>query len=154
MILWIPQRLPTLNELIDAKATRLIHPVTKRPMDGNLYGKLKKKWAAIIATYCLQQRVKKLSASEVYWSYLFVCEDRRTDPSNISSGGIKVVEDALQMNGLLKNDGWAQVHGIQAHILLSSEIDFNPHIGCLVSANTEPVAQSEMYHLLRGKLLS
>src|SRR4030042_1312982 len=49
------------------------------------------------------------------FSYLFVEPSKRRDPSNLISGGIKIIEDGLQEAGLLENDGWANVGQISAY---------------------------------------
>lgn len=50
-----------------------------------------------------------------YWGYLFCEADRRRDPANIVGGGMKLIEDALQKHGLLRNDGWNHVLGYCVH---------------------------------------
>ncbi|MBW2675806.1 MAG: hypothetical protein JRD89_20765 [Deltaproteobacteria bacterium] len=51
----------------------------------------------------------------VYFTYFFMEPNKRRDPSNFTSGGIKIIEDALQSAGILKNDGWRNVLGISSY---------------------------------------
>lgn len=74
---------------------------------------MKRDWTARIALaarLCGFERVER-----GFFSYLFVEKNRRRDPSNVISGGVKLIEDALQEASLLEGDGWKQVRGLRAH---------------------------------------
>ena len=47
----------------------------------------------------------------VVMRYVWFEKNRRRDLDNISSYGRKVIQDALVRCGVLKNDGWNEIHG-------------------------------------------
>lgn len=100
--LWIPGRLPGLNEIIEACGTR------KR--NWNAYTSMKREWGQRVSLFALAQGFKP--GKKGYFTYLFVEANRKRDPSNIVGGGVKIIEDALQECCLIEGDGWIQVKGI------------------------------------------
>lgn len=121
-VLWLPVRLPGLNELLDARAQvfgskHSPHPGCSLSTSGtrlpNAYSKLKKKLTRDIGMLAKRAEVKPVGSG--YWTYILVEPSRRRDPSNVISGAVKLVEDALQEAKLLANDGWGQVLGIQSY---------------------------------------
>ena len=53
--------------------------------------------------------------------FAWECKDRRRDPDNIASAGQKVLLDALQVAGVLPNDGWHEIASIE-HNFKKSEL--------------------------------
>lgn len=104
--LWIPGKLPGLNEIIRERG-RTFGKGRKRS-DG--YAKLKLAWADRIKAHARAQRFRPVDFAA--FSYLFVEAERRRDPSNVIAGGMKLIEDALQEAELLAGDGWANVTAI------------------------------------------
>lgn len=49
----------------------------------------------------------------------------RRDPDNILSGALKSILDALQKNGIIRNDGQSEIAEIRAHFFTSKK---NPRI--------------------------
>lgn len=101
----IGARLPGLNEIIDA--SKQLRGEGKKKWNG--YQRMKKHWGGVIAALA---RVQGFRVSGTHWSYEFREPNRTRDPSNFIAGGIKLIEDALQSEGLLENDGWQQVESI------------------------------------------
>lgn len=83
--------LPGLNEVIDA--------CKKGP---KVYARMKKSWGKTVSLYALQQKFEPITAPSGFDFEWF--EKRPMDPDNISSGGRKIILDALQESGLLPND--------------------------------------------------
>jgi hypothetical protein len=122
-VFWVPGKVPSLNDLLDAKGTRqpIIRSIImrQRPAKGNrrggefdLYNDIKQDWkqrtiAAIGAPFVRVQ--------SAYFGYLVVEAERRRDPSNICSAAIKFIEDGIVEAGVMPNDGWDQVLGIRTH---------------------------------------
>jgi hypothetical protein len=119
--LWIPGRIPGLNDILRAK--RRLFGKGKNKADG--YSQLKAAWGQRIKLYALAQRIKPIDRAA--FSYLFVEQDRRRDPSNLLTS-IKLAEDGLQEAGLLPNDGWSNVLGIELHWMVGSPIGVM--VGC------------------------
>lgn len=117
-VLWIPERMPGLNEVLDARGIVMRNRGGgTRRFDG--YAKLKNAWAQKIALHARSQGFKRVTFGA--FSYLFVEGDRRRDPSNIIAGGLKLIEDALQDAGLLAGDGWANVTAIAPYWVVGVE---------------------------------
>lgn len=113
--LFIPGRLPGLNELLEAKAT------FGRTKGGS--GKAWNGYAALKAdmgqrVLLLAQSQKLRSVQRAYFTYVFREEDRKRDPSNFVAGGMKIIEDALKVAGILPGDGWKVVLGFAPHWLV------------------------------------
>lgn len=103
MVLWVPGKLPGLNELVNAKASH--GPKVPR---GVVYNNLKK---TVQERVGLCAQAQKFRVTGAHFNYLLVESDMRRDPSNVAGAAIKMIEDALQVTKLLQNDGWKQVLG-------------------------------------------
>jgi hypothetical protein len=103
LLLWLPGKLPGLNELVNAKAAH--SPKVPR---GVLYNQLKKSVHERVQLCVGSQKFRTMGG---HFNYLLVESDKRRDPSNVAGAAIKMIEDGLQKAGVLKNDGWDQVHG-------------------------------------------
>jgi hypothetical protein len=107
---WVPGKLQSLNEALDAKARGA---VVKLP-DGRMirfskYGRDKKAQEQSVALRALQAGIPRLQS--VYVTMWHSRSNRRTDPDNFVAGSRKVVLDALQKARVLENDGWSQIAG-------------------------------------------
>lgn len=105
--LWIPGRIPGLNEIIEASVAS--GPVDARGKRSSSYRRDKKALTATIDILVGWQKVKPMAAG--YFTYLFCEPNRRRDPSNFVAGGVKVIEDALRKAGVIPGDGWNVVRG-------------------------------------------
>jgi hypothetical protein len=92
-----------MNEIINAKGNRY-------QSGYNAYSALKKKWSGIISHAARNQHFEKVEWG--HFSYYFLEPNRRRDPSNFASGGIKLIEDALQDCDLLSGDGWKNIRSV------------------------------------------
>ena len=106
-LLWIPGRLPGLNELIEARMQRGKGLSTKGKR-WSQYSDIKRQCEERIA---LCARSQRFAPNGKHFNYLFVEGSQRRDPSNISAGAVKMVEDGLQKAKLLDGDGWKHVEG-------------------------------------------
>ncbi len=96
----IRQRMPNLNDVIEKCKTHW-----------SSYGVFKKKWAQTVTLYAREQQFPAI-AEPAFFEFEFGEPNRRRDPDNFTGGAQKIIFDALQDAGLLKNDGWEQVLGI------------------------------------------
>lgn len=120
---FVPGKVPSLNELLDAKggtAPRVASIIMRHlPKKGkgraarfDAYNDLKQDWK--------QRTVRAIQSPFVrvkscYFAYLVVEETLRRDPSNICSSAIKFIEDGIVDAGVMSNDGWDNVLGIRVH---------------------------------------
>lgn len=109
--LWIPGRLPGLNEIIDASKGA--------GGTGRKYAAIKRKLTNDIA---LLAKVAKLGQFrrlfiEFYWRE----KDRRRDPDNVAAGGRKFAIDGLVAAGVIRNDGWTEIAGWSDRFQVSDE---------------------------------
>jgi len=51
--------------------------------------------------------------------------DRRRDPDNVMSAGMKIILDALNYAGIIEDDGWRCVWGVDSRVLKDAD---NPRI--------------------------
>lgn len=122
---FVPGKVPSLNELLDARgrSTPRVASIIMRhlPKKGkapgirhDAYNDIKQEWkrrtiGAIGAPFV---RVK-----HAYFGYVIIESERRRDPSNICATAIKFIEDGIVEAGVMPNDGWGNVLGIRVHWL-------------------------------------
>ena len=102
--LWIPGKLPGLNDLLAASGS---HGGGKRRF--NKYNIIKRHWAGVVHAECLRQDI--LPIERAWFDFIWYEKSRRRDPDNIAAAGRKLLLDALVSAGILPNDGWKQVAG-------------------------------------------
>lgn len=107
-VLWVPGPLPSLNELLAGRAGGA----------GNSYARTKKKWTNDIALLAKAARLRPMTSARI--RFVWHEKHRRRNPDNFSSGGRKLVLDALVMAGVLANDGWDEVAGFIDQWMVSS----------------------------------
>ena len=98
-LLVIPGRLDNLNDFIRADKS-------SRYKGGTLKANNEKIVSAYISQCLRGVKIQK----PVYMEYVWFEKNKRRDLDNISSFGRKVIQDALVNRGVLKNDGWEQIH--------------------------------------------
>lgn len=92
--------LPGLNTFIDANR-RNVH----------VGAKLKKEAQWQVELAAKRQLKKWKPRGPVRMRYIWYEPNRKRDKDNISSGGRKIIQDALVVAGYLKNDGWRDIVG-------------------------------------------
>ena len=109
--------MPSLNQLIDAKATG------KRGKGGrryDSYGPMKREWHQYIQIHARQQEFPKLEGPHDFFFEHRELNKAR-DPDNFVAAGHKLIFDALQEAGLMENDGWKQVASFQDQWVVDRE---------------------------------
>ena len=99
MILIIPGRLPSLNDII-----KLSKQGRGRYQP---YANMKSMYETVIVVECKKQKLIPIN-KKVEVSFTWYCKDRRRDKDNIIAGQ-KLVFDALRKAGIIKNDGWEEI---------------------------------------------
>lgn len=139
IVLWIPARMPGFNEILDARMIR--GKGAKSTYQWNAYSQMKKRWAGNIRILCWHRRLEFIERG--FFTYLFVEPNRKRDLSNITAGGIKLIEDALIEAKILENDNWEHVRDIRPYVELR---DFE---GVLVVCHeTRVLERAEMIELM------
>ncbi len=101
--IWIPGRLPGLNDLIFS----------------NVGKRIKVQGAAVGRVVLLAQLARLPRFERARFVFVWVEPDRRRDPDGIAGGGRKVVLDGLVQAGVLPGDGWDHVSGWSDHFELN-----------------------------------
>lgn len=137
MILWVPSRLPGLNDLLNAKGT------TKGSWNG--YNAQKCVWYGQVALLC---RAKSIQRQEPgYGTFLFAEPNMKRDPDNIVAGGVKLLLDSLVGADVLPGDGWRDNLGFAGYW---THRPASP--GCLIFWGTEILTKEAMLALLEKEL--
>ena len=107
-------RLPGLNDMIEADRR-----------DRRAGNRLKQESQETIRLYILRDLKHLKIEKPVELHYSFYEPNRRRDLDNISGYAHKVTQDALVASGVLKNDGWANIVGMNDSFYVDSK---NPRI--------------------------
>ena len=79
---------------------------------GPQVGARMKRTYQMIASNAIRRALKKSKVHKpIFVRYRFYEPDRRRDPSNVASMAVKVIEDALQVCGVLPNDNAYWIRG-------------------------------------------
>ena len=90
---------------------------------------MKKKYERI-ACEAIRRQLKGIKIDKkVFIEYTYYEADKRRDKSNINAFAVKVIEDALQDCGVLKNDGWDNIAGYSQYFKIDKN---NPRIEVLI----------------------
>lgn len=95
--LWVAGPMPSLNELLGGKLRDRI--------------RLKRQWRDVVICSARSQRLHPMGP--VHMRYDFWERDRRRDLSNLFAGAVKIIEDALVRDGVLKDDSQRWVKRIE-----------------------------------------
>lgn len=120
---FVPGKVPSLNELLDAKGGThekkrllILRHLPKKgkntPQWVHAYNDIKQSWK--------QRTIRAIGAPFVrinasFFGYVIVEQEKRRDPSNICSSAIKFIEDGIVEAGVMRDDGWDNVLGIRVH---------------------------------------
>ncbi len=108
--LTIPGELPDMNKIIAASKSHY-----------GKYSSIKKSETEAITW--LAKKLPKMGRVQI--SFTWYCKNKKKDPDNIAAGGCKVVLDGLVEAGVLENDGWTQIAGIEHHFEVDKQ---NPRV--------------------------
>lgn len=114
----IPGTLNNLNDYIAAERTNRYKGAKLKAVNQNI--------AAVAIMQCLRG-VKIEKPVEMH--YTWYEPNKRRDKDNVSSFGRKVIQDALVITGVLKDDGWKHVVGFSDRFEVDKE---NPRIEVLI----------------------
>ena len=117
-LLTIPGTLNNLNDYIAAERTNRHKGAKMKADNGSIV-------AAAIRQCLPGERIEK----SVFMEYTWVEPNKRRDKDNISSFGRKVIQDALVITGVLKDDGWKYVSGFSDRFKVDKK---NPRIEILI----------------------
>lgn len=135
--IWLPGRMPGLNELLDGKAQH---------GKWNQYNATKSKFGAAIGLVARTNGLLAQGAS--YVSALWLEPNRKRDPDNIVSGGFKLLNDAFVSAGILSGDGWSEILGLVGYWHHKPE-----RVGVLVHFSPSGLASKETMLTLLGELV-
>ena len=107
----IAGRLASMNQFITANRTNV-----------HVGNKLKQDSQANVMHYIPKWKQYDVP---VVMEYRFYEPDQRRDLDNVSSFGIKVIQDALVKKGVLANDGWNHIKGFSVQFFVDKK---NPRI--------------------------
>lgn len=145
LVLALPGPLPGLNEILRAKGAsyvpRLGTAPARRP---NGYNTLKRQWSHTIKLIAHAEQLRPVGPSAFTWVWLE--RDKRRDPSNLTSGGRKLIEDALLEAGILAGDGWQHVLDLRDHWLVMPG-----RVGVVVIAAERVLERDEALALVTGR---
>ena len=114
----IPGELPGLNEIIDMAKQKWSYKDMKETETERVSWEMIRQGAKTISPF------KKPIEAKITW----YCPNKRKDKDNVMAG-CKFIFDALQVVGLIKNDGWNQIAGIVPEFEVDPE---NPRIEVVI----------------------
>tara|TARA_R110000744_G_scaffold271950_3_gene384992 strand:+ start:1462 stop:1845 length:384 start_codon:yes stop_codon:yes gene_type:complete len=92
--------IPTFNQFINMeRSSRYIGAKKKKVTEQQLVLEMR------------AQKIKSVGDKDypLNFEYDWYCKDKRTDKSNLIATSVKMVEDAMQKAGIIRNDGWKEV---------------------------------------------
>lgn len=155
--LFIPGKVPSLNDLLYAKTTTnksgggwlLNRNKKKQTFVWNGYNDIKKDWSSRVVA-AVEKAGGLPPYNKAYFSYLVVEQNKKRDPSNICATAIKFIEDALIKCKVIINDGWTEVLGINVHWTLNKEVTQ----GIFLVISNDPIEFSNMWRLWEKESLT
>jgi hypothetical protein len=113
-VLWIPGKLPGLNDMLDA--------AKGSGGRGKDYSKLKRQWGEAIWAHALSAKIHKPGpfAGPVRLAFEWREKNRQRDPDNVAAAK-KLVLDSLIMAKVLLGDGWKHIAGWEDTWLVDAE---------------------------------
>lgn len=107
-LLVIPGELPSLNQVIASSKQR--RKSKGKWVPGAPYAELKRIHTMSVWALARAAKLKPVKRP-VILHFLWVRDDKRTDPDNVSGGGRKSVLDGLVEAGVLPRDSWQWIKG-------------------------------------------
>ena len=106
----IEGRLPGINELINADRR-----------DAHAGNRIKREAQEAVQMYIFRDLHRLRIDNPVRLRYRFYEKNKKRDLDNISGFAHKVIQDALVASGVLKNDGWANIVGMEDAFFVDSD---------------------------------
>ena len=106
----IEGRLPGINELINADRR-----------DAHAGNRIKRETQEAVQMYIFRDLHRLRIDNPVRLHYRFYEKNKKRDLDNISGFAHKVIQDALVASGVLKNDGWANIVGMEDAFFVDSD---------------------------------
>lgn len=97
-----------MNEIINAKGEKWGGKYSR-------YNKMKGEWHCKVAEAAFHSEMVHRSLGCGHFTYFCMEPTKRRDPSNVTAGAIKLIEDGLQECGVIAGDGWKNVGGIASY---------------------------------------
>lgn len=155
---FVAGKVPSLNELLDAKAggAPIVRSIIMRATKGKgkqrgahytAYNDIKQDWTRRTMR-SLPAHVARVEAA--YFGYVIVEESLRRDPSNVCSAAIKFIEDGLVKAKVMPNDGWKNVLGIRMVAIHRPGRD----PGVFVVLSDGPLDEQELVHRYEDHVLA
>ena len=104
----IESRFPSLNATLAA---------AKRHW--SIYAKEKRRLTQAVALLAKVQQLKPVKRAVIRFTWYE--KNKRRDPDNISAAGKKPILDGLVEAGVLKDDGWSVIHGLEDRYFVDKE---------------------------------
>ena len=104
----IENRFPSLNATLAA---------AKRHW--SIYAKEKRRLTQAVALLAKVQQIKPVKRAII--RFCWYEKNKRRDPDNISAAGKKPILDGLVEAGVLKDDGWSVIHGLEDRYFVDKE---------------------------------
>ena len=109
--------LPNLNDFIDANRVMVRNA-------GHCFSKGNelKQSAQRDVQACIKRDLKGVTIENpINITYCFYEPNRRRDKDNIAAFAMKVIQDALVKEGVIKNDGWKEIESFTCHFYIDKE---------------------------------
>ena len=106
----IEGRLPGINELINADRR-----------DAHAGNRMKRENQESVQMYIFRDLHRLRIDNPVRLHYRFYEKNKKRDLDNISGFAHKIIQDALVATGVLKNDGWANIAGMDDLFFVDSD---------------------------------
>jgi len=109
--------LPNLNEYIKADRVMIRHA-------GHCYSKgneMKQSVQREVQMYIKRSLRGVEINNPISITYYFYEPNRRRDKDNVASFAMKVIQDALVAEGVIKNDGWQSIESFTCHFFVDKE---------------------------------
>ena len=106
---WIPGRLPGMNEIIDGAKCRYNRNARGKESSG--YQVMKKRFGRHLTNIFRGERIPQMKAVRVHFDWIESPGSNR-DPDNIDGGGRKFLLDAMVKAGIIRNDTRRYVKGL------------------------------------------
>jgi len=107
----ITGKMPGINEIVQAGKNPRARNAMKKRAENSAVAQMR------------AQGLREVTQFPVVVTFDWRAKNRRRDPDNIAGAGQKILLDALQVAGILPNDGWSQIARIEHNFEISGAQD-------------------------------